>query len=73
MLFKCSDGTFCKHPPEKKLKTHAGYTSTDGLFSIEEMECIGACSYAPAMIVNEDYHEKVTPEKMDKLIDKLSK
>ena len=58
---------------EKKLKTHAGYTSDDGLFSIEEMECIGACSYAPAIIVNEDYHEKVTPENMDKLIEKLSK
>ena len=58
---------------EKKLNTHAGYTSADGLFSIEEMECIGACSYAPAMIVNEDYHEQITPEKMDNLIDKLSK
>ena len=43
------------------------------MFSIEEMECIGACSYAPAIIVNEDYHEKVTPENMDKLIENLSK
>ena len=55
------------------MNTHAGYTTADGLFSIEEMECIGACSYAPAMIVNEAYHEQVTPENMEKLIDKLSK
>ena len=56
-------GTEILEYTEKKLNTHAGYTSADGLFSIEEMECIGACSYAPAMIVNEDYHEQVTPEK----------
>ena len=35
------------------------------------VECIGACSFAPAVIVNEDYHEQVTPESMDKMIDKL--
>ena len=66
-------GTEILEYTEKKLNTHAGYTTGDELFSIEEMECIGACSYAPAMIVNEDYHEQVTIEKMDKLIDKLSK
>jgi NADH:ubiquinone oxidoreductase subunit E len=56
---------------EKKLDIHAGHTTDDGVFSIEEMECIGACSFAPAMIVNEDYHEQVTPEEMDKMIDEL--
>lgn len=56
---------------EKKLDIHAGHTTDDGVFSIEEMECIGACSFAPAIIVNEDYHEQVTPEGMDKLIDEL--
>lgn len=35
------------------------------------MECIGACSFAPAIIVNEDYHEQVTPEEMDNMIDEL--
>jgi NADH:ubiquinone oxidoreductase subunit E len=35
------------------------------------MECIGACSFAPAVIVNENYHEQVTPEEMDKMIDEL--
>ncbi|HBJ45844.1 MAG TPA: NAD(P)H-dependent oxidoreductase subunit E, partial [Deltaproteobacteria bacterium] len=56
---------------EKKLNIHAGHTTADGEFSIEEMECIGACSFAPAIIVNEDYHEQVTPDKMNKLIDQL--
>jgi len=58
---------------EKKLNIQAGHTTDDGFFSIEEMECIGACSYAPAIIVNEDYFENVTNEEMDKLIDKLRK
>ena len=53
---------------ESKLGIHAGSTSDDGRFSIEEMECIGACSYAPAVIVNEDYHEKVSPQSMDQLL-----
>ena len=58
---------------EKKLSIHAGNTTDDGVFSIEEMECIGACSYAPAIIINEDYREKVSPEEMDKIIDELKK
>ena len=58
---------------EKKLNINAGNTTDDGVFSIEEMECIGACSYAPALIINEDYREKVSPEEMDKIIDELKK
>ena len=38
----------------------------DGLFSLEEVECIGACSWAPAAQVNYDYHENLTPESVDK-------
>jgi len=64
-------GTELLEYTEKKLNIHAGHTTTDGKFSIEEMECLGACSFAPAIIVNEEYHEQVTPEKMDKLIDQL--
>ena len=36
------------------------------------MECIGACAYAPAMIVNEDYVEQLTTEKIDQLLDSLT-
>jgi NADH-quinone oxidoreductase subunit E len=43
----------------------------DGLFSLEEVECMGACSWAPAVEVNFDFHHDVTPEKLDKLIDDL--
>ena len=41
----------------------------DGMFSVEEVECIGACSWAPAMQVNYDFHENLTPEKVDEIID----
>ncbi len=43
----------------------------DGQFSIEEVECIGACSWAPAVQVNYDFHHAVTPEKLDRLLDEL--
>ena len=58
---------------EKKLNINAGHTTDDGIFSLEEMECIGACSYAPAIIINEDYREKVSLEEMDKIIEELKK
>jgi len=45
----------------------------DGQFSLEEVECIGACSWAPAIQVNYDFHHDMTPEKLDRLIDELSK
>ncbi len=45
----------------------------DGQFSLEEVECIGACSWAPALMVNYDYHHHMTPEKLDRLIESLRK
>ena len=47
--------------------------TADGRFSLEEVECLGACSWAPAIQVNYDYHHKVTPEAFDRLIDGLRK
>ena len=44
-----------------------GVTS-DGMFSLEEVECIGACSWAPAAQVNYAFHENLTPESIDKVI-----
>lgn len=41
----------------------------DGLFSIEEVECMGACSWAPAVQFNYDFHHRVTPERIDQLIE----
>jgi NADH-quinone oxidoreductase subunit E len=47
--------------------------SADGQISLEEVECMGACSWAPAIQVNYDFHHFVTPEKLDQLIDSLRK
>ena len=47
---------------------HKGTTS-DGNFSFEEVECIGACSWGPAMQVNYDFHEELTPEKVDEILE----
>jgi NADH-quinone oxidoreductase subunit E len=44
-------------------------TTPDGMFSLEEVECIGACSWAPAVQVNYDFHEELTPATMDTLLD----
>ena len=48
-------------------------TTPDGLFSFEEVECLGACCGAPAMQVNYDFYEDLTPQKIDSLLDKLRK
>ena len=48
-------------------------TTSDGVFSLEEVECIGACSWAPAIQVNYDFHENLTPEKLDKVLDEYKK
>mgnify|MGYP000521883711 CR=1 FL=1 len=48
-------------------------TTPDGLFSLEEVECIGACSWAPAIQVNYDYYHGLTVEKFDELIENLRK
>jgi len=51
---------------------HKG-TTPDGMFSLEEVECIGACSWAPAAQVNYDFHENLTAGKMDKVLDEYKK
>jgi len=43
--------------------------SADGLFSLEEVECLGACEFAPMMRYQRRYHYDLTPEKLDALID----
>jgi NADH-quinone oxidoreductase subunit E len=46
----------------------AGEVSTDGLFSYEEVECMGACEYAPMCRVDRRYHYDLTAEKIDQLV-----
>jgi NADH-quinone oxidoreductase subunit E len=58
---------------KKKLGVGNKQSTPDGLFHVEEVECIGACSWAPAMQVNYDFHENLTEEKIDELIEGIRK
>ncbi len=53
----------------QKLGVENRQTTADGAFSLEEVECIGACSWAPAVQVNYDFHLDLTPDKMDQVLD----
>jgi NADH-quinone oxidoreductase subunit E len=54
---------------KKKLGIPHKGTTPDGIFSLEEVECIGACSWAPAAQVNYDFHENLTPDSIDKVLE----
>ena len=58
---------------ENKLGVKHKETTADGLFSLEEVECIGACSWAPAVQVNYDFHENLTTEKLDQVLDEYKR
>ena len=58
---------------QQKLGVANKQSTPDGLFHLEEVECIGACSWAPAMMLNYDFHENLTPEKVDELIADIRK
>jgi NADH-quinone oxidoreductase subunit E len=57
-----------RHCSRKLGIRHKGVTP-EKMFSLEEVECIGACSWAPAVQVNYDFHENLTPEKIDKVLE----
>jgi NADH-quinone oxidoreductase subunit E len=61
------------HHCAKKLGVGNKETTLDGLFTLEEVECIGACSWAPAAQVNYDFHENLTTAKMDRILDDYRK
>jgi NADH-quinone oxidoreductase subunit E len=66
----------CQAVGAEQLMTHAERSlgirnrekSPDGLISLEEVECMGACAWAPAIQINYDFHHFVTPERFDQLI-----
>lgn len=58
---------------QRKLGVGNKEVTADGVFSLEEVECMGACSWAPAVEINYDFHHDVTPEMFDRLIDGLQK
>jgi NADH-quinone oxidoreductase subunit E len=53
---------------KEKLNIGVGETTTDGLFTLKTVECLGACGYAPMMQLGEHYREHLTKEKIDLLI-----
>ena len=55
----------------RKLAVGNKEATPDGKISVEEVECIGACSWAPAVLVNYEFHHFVTPEKLDRLLEGL--
>ena len=66
-------GTELLEHAKKRLEIGNRETTKDGMFSLEEVECIGACTGAPAMQVNYDFYENVTTRNFDRLIEELDK
>ena len=60
------------HHAEHKLGIAAGATTPDGLFTIEDVECIAACTEAPCLQVNYRYFHKITHPEFDALIEDLA-
>ncbi|HTW93819.1 MAG TPA: NADH-quinone oxidoreductase subunit NuoE [Tepidisphaeraceae bacterium] len=58
---------------QQKLGCELGETSADGRFTLIELECLGSCGTAPAVLVNDVLHENMTAESMDQILDKLPK
>lgn len=57
---------------EKKLDVKLGESTEDGKFYLkQEEECLAACCGAPMMMVNHDYHENLTPQKIDEILEQL--
>jgi NADH-quinone oxidoreductase subunit E len=66
----CGSDTVVGHL-SKKLGINLGETTADGRFTLKEVECLGACVNAPVMQVGNTYHENLTEEKIDQVLDSL--
>ncbi len=56
---------------KKKLGIDIGDTTADGRFTLSEVECLASCGTGPTVQINETYHEKLTPEKLDRILEDL--
>ena len=56
----------------QRLRLRPGETTPDGRFTLEVVECLASCGTAPALRVNDELYEHMTPEKIDELLDRLS-
>ena len=57
----------------ERLGIGPGETTADGRFSLSTVECLGSCGTAPVVMVNETYHENMTPERLDALLERLAR
>jgi NADH:ubiquinone oxidoreductase subunit E len=57
---------------EERLHIKDGETTQDGRFTLVSVECLGSCGTAPVLMVNDAYHEDVTPQEMDRLLTELT-
>jgi NADH-quinone oxidoreductase subunit E len=55
---------------EQKHGIKKGQVTSDGLFSLVSEECLAACGSAPMLQINDTYHENLTPEQLDALIER---
>ncbi|KQC08374.1 MAG: hypothetical protein APR62_04855 [Smithella sp. SDB] len=58
---------------ERTLGIKPGETTKDKKFSLETVNCVGACALGPVVVINADYHGQVTMKKIDKIIDNINK
>ena len=66
------DGQKALHHLEHKLGVHMGETTSDGMFTLQQSECLGACADAPVMLVNDRAMcSFMSNEKLDQLVDSL--
>jgi NADH-quinone oxidoreductase E subunit len=63
-------GKITKHCGDK-LGIKPGETTADGRFTLSEVECLGSCGTAPMFQINFDYHENLTTEQVDQILDSL--
>ena len=56
---------------ERRLGIEPGQTTPDGRYTLSTVECLGSCGTAPVLMVNETYHEDMSPERLDALIESL--
>jgi NADH-quinone oxidoreductase subunit E len=61
-----------KHLCGKLGLQNGSHTTPDGRFTVEDVECLGACELAPMMQVDEDYYGPLTPEKVNEIIANVS-
>ena len=54
-----------------KLGIRPGESTPDGVFTLIEVECLGACDRAPVVMVNDDWHERLAPEQASKFVDDI--